>query len=92
MSREKYKLDQIRKILVDPFPVSIYPQLNELERNIAKMVVIYGMTAKQISESSGSPKGTVDTYFRMLYKAFGVRREKWAGIVFDRIWEVLKDE
>ena len=84
--------NKIKQILEDPFPESIYPQLSQLERDIAKMSVIDGLTAKQISKELGSPKGTIDTYFRMIYKAFGVRREKWAKIVFDRIREVLKDE
>ena len=87
----QHKLEQIYNILRDPFPLSIYPQLSQLERNIAKMTVIDGMTAQETSDALGSPKGTVNTYMRMLYKAFGVRREKWAGIVFDRIREVLKD-
>ena len=83
---------KIEQILDDPFPESIYPQLNDLERNIAKMAVIDGMTAEQISEALGSPKGTVDTYFTHVYKALGVRRPKWAKLVFDRIREVLEDE
>ena len=86
------RISQVQEILRDPFPLSIYPQLSPLERNIAKMTVIDGMTAQEISDALRSPKGTVNTYLRMVYKAFGVRREKWPGIVFDRIREVLKDE
>ena len=88
----QHKLEQIQNILRDPFPASIYPQLSQLERNIAKMTVIDGMTAQEISDALGSPKGTVNTYLRMVYKAFGVRREKWPGLVFERIREVLKDD
>ena len=86
------KLDQISNILSDPFPESIYPQLSQLERNIAKMTVIDGMTAQQVSDALGSPKGTVNSYLRMVFKAFGVRREKWARLVFDRIREALGGE
>lgn len=88
----QHKLEQIQNILRDPFPESIHPQLSQLERNIAKMTVIDGMTAIQISEALGSPRGTVNTYLRMVYKALGVRREAWPKLVFDRIREVLKDE
>lgn len=84
------KLDQISNILSDPFPETLYPQLNELERMIAQMTV-EGMTASHISETLKSPIGTVNTYLRMIYKAFGVRRNEWAKIVFDRIREVLED-
>lgn len=86
----KDKLNQISNILSDPFPETLYPQLNELERMIAQMTV-EGMTASQISEALKSPIGTVNTYLRMIYKAFGVRRNAWAKIVFDRIREVLED-
>ena len=86
------KLEQIQEILRDPFPQSLYPQLSQLERNIAKMTVIDGMTAQEISDALGSPKNTIHTYMRLIYKAFGVRREKWPKLVFDRIREVLKNE
>jgi len=92
MSREKYKLDQIRKILLDPFPATIYPQLNELERKIAQMVVIDGMTAQEITEPLKTSIGTVNTSSRILSRAFGVKRGKWAKLVFDRIREALGGE
>ena len=85
------KLEQISNILSDPFPTEDWEQLNELERMIAQMTV-EGMTASQISEKLKSPIGTVNTYLRMIYKAFGVRRNEWAKLVFDRIREVLEDE
>ena len=88
----QHKLEQIQNILRDPFPESIYPQLSQLERNIAKMTVIDGMTAQEISDALGSPPNTVNIYLRMIYKALGVRRNAWPSLVFERIREVLKDE
>ncbi|MCK4818217.1 hypothetical protein KA005_20775, partial [bacterium] len=62
------------------------------ERNIAKMTVIDGMTARQVSKALDSPIGTVNTYLRMVYKALGVTRNRWPKLLFDRIQEVLKDD
>ena len=84
--------NEIKEILRDPFPASIYPQLSQLERNIAKMAVIDGMTSREISEALDISIGSVNAYSRMLSSAFGVRRGKWARLVFDRIREVLEDE
>ncbi len=86
------KLEQIHNILDDPFPHSIYPQLSQLERNIAKMTVINGMTAKEIADALECSVSTVNSYRRMVYKAFGVRTFRWPTLVFDRIREVLEDE
>lgn len=88
----QHKLEQIQNILRDPFPESIYPQLSQLERNIAKMTVIDGMTAQEIADALGSPKGTVNTYLTMIYKALGVRRQAWPKIVFDRIRVILHSD
>ena len=87
----QHKLEQIHNILRDPFPQSIYPQLSQLERNIAKMTVIDGMTAQEIAFALGCAKSTVNSYRRAVYKALGERPPKWAGIVFERIREVLKE-
>ena len=87
----QHKLEQIQEILRDPFPLSIYPQLSQLERNIAKMTVIDGMTAQEIAFALGCAKSTVNSYRRAIYKALGARPHKWAKVVFDRIREVLKD-
>ena len=88
----QHKLEQIHNILRDPFPLSIYPQLSQLERNIAKMTVIDGMTAQEIADVLECSVSTVNSYRRMVYKAFGFRTHRWPSLVFDRIREVLKDE
>jgi len=84
--------EKIKDILRDPFPHSIYPQLSQLERNIAKYTVIDGMTAQEIADALGCAKSTVNSYRRTVYKALGVRPHEWARLVFDRIREALKDE
>jgi len=89
---EPMSQNKIEQILRDPFPASIYPQLSQLERNIAKMTVIDGMTAQEISDALGSPPNTVNTYLRLIYKALGVRRAKWPKLVFDRIRKDLGGE
>ena len=85
------KLEQIQEILRDPFPRGFYPQLSQLERNIAKMIVIQGLTAQEAADALGSKKNTVNTYLTRIYKAIGVKRGKWPKLVFDRIREVLKE-
>ena len=82
---------KIEQILRDPFPQSIYPQLSQLERNIAKMTVIDGMTAQEIADALGCAKSTVNSYRRAVYKALGVRPPKWPSLVFNRIRETLSD-
>ena len=86
------KLEQIHNILRDPFPESIYPQLSQLERNIAKMTVIDGMTAQEIARALGSSLSTVNSYRRMVFKAVGLRTHRWPSLVFDRIREVIGGE
>ncbi len=86
------ELEQIHNILDDPFPLSIYPQLSQLERDIAKMTVIDGMTAQEIADALGCAKSTVNSYRRTVFKASDARPHEWAKLVFDRIREVLKDE
>ena len=86
-----HKLEQIQNILRDPFPQSIYPQLSQLERNIAKYTVIDGMTAQEIADALGCAKSTVNSYRRTVFKASSARPHAWAKVVFDRIREVLKE-
>ena len=87
----KMSNEQIQNILRDPFPQSIYPQLSQLERNIAKMTVINGMTAQEIADALGCAKSTVNSYRRAVYKALNARPHEWARLVFDRIRETLSD-
>ena len=87
------KLEQIQNILRDPFPASIYPQLSQLERNIAKMTVIDGMTAQEIADALGCSRSTVNSYRRAVYKAVGFRPHQWPSLVFNRIqWWLAKNE
>ena len=85
------KIKQIQEILRDPFPQSLYPQLSQLERNIAKLIVVEGLTAQETADALGSKKNTVNSYLIRIYKAIGVKRNKWPKLVFDRIREVLKE-
>ena len=84
--------NKIQEILRDPFPQSIYPQLSQLERNIAKMTVIDGMTAKEVADALGSQKSTIYAHRQNIFKALGVRHERWASMVFERIRQALGGE